>query len=120
MVAAIVDTGPLVALFDATDAYHRWAVEQLAVLEPPLLICEPVLTESLHILKRQPAAQDMVLELLDDRTLRVAFHVEDHIASVRRLHRKYRDVPMSLADACIVLMAEMNERHRVFTLDSDF
>ena len=42
------------------------------------------------------------------------------MAALRALHRKYRDRPISLADACIVRMAEVFARHLVFTLDSDF
>src|SRR5438477_13183010 len=118
MVAAIVDTGPLVAFVDAFEPHHQWVTDQIKVLETPLLVCEPVLTESLHLLKRQSPAQDAVLELVEDGTLIVPFHVRDHIVNLRRLHRKYRDLPMSLADACIVLMAEIHDRHRVFTLDS--
>lgn len=120
MVAAIVDAGPLVAYFDVAETHHFWAVEQVKVLDSPLLVCEPVLTEVLHILRRRPIAQDMVLELVEDGTLQVAFHIEEHIGALRRLHRKYGDIPMSLADACIVRMAEIHERHLVFTLDLDF
>jgi hypothetical protein len=50
----------------------------------------------------------------------IAFHIDEHISSLRKLHQKYRDRPMSLADACIVRMAEIYERHVVLTLDSDF
>jgi|ERR1700676_2968842 uncharacterized protein len=120
MVAAIVDAGPLIAFLDGAEAHHRWVVEQVKVLDTPLLVCEPVLTETLHILKRRPEAQDMVFELVEDGTLLLAFEIDDHIAALRRLHRKYRDIPMSLADACIVVMAEIHDRHLVFTLDSDF
>ena len=120
MVAAIVDAGPLVVFLDGAEAHHRWVVEQVKVLDTPLLVCEPGLTETLHILKRRPEAQDMVFELVEDGTLLLAFEIDDHIAALRRLHRKYRDIPMSLADACIVVMAEIHDRHLVFTLDSDF
>jgi predicted nucleic acid-binding protein len=120
MVAAIVDAGPLMAFLDGAEAHHFFAVEQVEGLDSPLLVCEPVLTEALHILKQRPAAQAMIFELVQDGTLLVAFHIEDLIAALRRLHRKYGDIPMSLADACIVLMAEMHERHLVFTLDSEF
>ena len=44
----------------------------------------------------------------------IAFHIDEHISSLRKLHQKYRDRPMSLADACIVRMAEIYERHVVY------
>jgi uncharacterized protein len=58
--------------------------------------------------------------LLDNGALKIAFHIEEHVAALRKLHQKYRDRPMSLADACIVRMAEIYEQHSVLTLDSDF
>ena len=69
---------------------------------------------------RLPKAQDVLLGLVEQGALQVAFHVAEHIPELRALRRKYADRPMSLADACIVRMAELFERHRIFTLDSDF
>ena len=120
MRAAIVDTGPLVAFFDRAERHHGWAAERIGELEAPLLLCEPVLVEAMHLLGREPRAQDSLLGLLESGALRIAFHVEEHVPALRALQRKYQDRPMSLADACIVRMAELNERHAVLTLDSDF
>ncbi len=58
--------------------------------------------------------------LLENGALRIALHIDEHTPAVRALHHKYRDRPMSLADACIVRMAELYENHAIFTLDSDF
>jgi uncharacterized protein len=58
--------------------------------------------------------------LFENGALTIAFHIDEHISALRKLHQKYRDRPMSLADACIVRMAEIYERHAVLTLDSDF
>jgi uncharacterized protein len=120
MRAAIVDTGPLVALLDRAERHHRWVAERIRELEAPLLVCEPVLAEAMHLLARVPKAQDGLFGLLENGALMVAFHIEEHVSALRRLHGKYQDRPMSLADACIVQMAEVHERHAVFTLDSDF
>lgn len=118
--AAIVDTGPLVAFLDRGERHHAWAMEQVRSLDAPLLVCEPVLAEAMFLLSGQSKAQDALLGLLEGGALRVAFQVGEHLSALRALHRKYRDRPMSLADACIVRMAETFERHLVFTLDSDF
>jgi predicted nucleic acid-binding protein len=120
MAAAIVDTGPLVAFFDRSERHHRWVAERIEQLDAPLLVCEPVLAEAMFLLARYPTAQDTMLELLQNGALRVAFQVGEHVSSLRKLLQKYRDIPMSLADACIVRMAEIHERHSVLTLDSDF
>ncbi len=120
MRTAILDAGPLVAFLDRAEAHHAWVVEQLKTIDVPLLVCEPVLTEALHILKRRPSAQDFIFELLENSTLSLAFNIADQIAGLRRLYVKYRDRPMSLADACIVRMAEIYDAAAVFTIDSDF
>jgi uncharacterized protein len=120
MTAAIVDPGPLVAFFDRAERYHHWVAEQFEDLDAPLLVCEPVLAEAMYLLASYPKAQDTLLELIQNEALRVVFRLDEHIGALRKLLQKYRDTPMSLADACIVRMSELHERHAVLTLDSDF
>lgn len=120
MPRAIVDTGPLVAFFDRSERHHDWAAAQIEALEAPLLVCEPVLAEACYLLARFQNAQDALLALLQNGALQIAFEINEHVGELRKLMQKYRDTPMSLADACILQMAEMNEQHFVFTLDSDF
>jgi len=117
---AIIDTGPLVAFFDRAERHHGWVAERIEELEAPLLVCEPVLTEAIYLLSRYAKAHDALFDLLQNGALSIAFHVEDHVDALRTLLRKYRDTPMSLADACVVRMAEIHDRHDVLTLDSDF
>jgi len=117
---AIVDTGPLVAFFDRSERYHAWVVARIEELEPPLLVCEPVLTEALYLLARYARAADALFELLHNGALRIGLQIDENLGTLRQLLRKYRDTPMSLADACIVRMAEIHDRHDVLTLDSDF
>jgi predicted nucleic acid-binding protein len=120
MPAAIVDTGPLVAFFDRAETYHRWVAERLERLDAPLLVCEPVLAEAMYLLGGYPKAQDAILELVQSGALSVAFRIDEHVGALRSLLQTYSDLPMSLADACIVRMAEIFDRHAVLTLDSDF
>jgi len=120
MRAAIVDAGPLVAFVDRAEQHHRWAAARIEELEAPLLVCEPVLAEAMHLLARLSRAQDAVFGLLENDALRIALRMEEHLIALRRLHSKYRDRPMSLADACVVRMAEIHDQHAVLTLDSDF
>lgn len=60
------------------------------------------------------------MELLRRHVVEVAFHLEDHVDAVARLLRKYASVPMSLADGCLVRMAELFAESSVLTLDHDF
>lgn len=117
---AIVDTGPLVAFLDAGEEHHAWATAAFRRFRAPLLTCEPVLAETLWLLRAAPDAQDKVLEWIGRGALAIAFDLAGDSAAVRRLMRKYRDRPMSLADACLVRMAEVHPGHVVCTLDGDF
>ena len=116
---AVVDTGPLVAYFCANEARHNWAVQQFASLAPPLLTCEPVLTETCFLLTRQKVEAWRLLESLGNGALRIALHLEAEAAALRDLMSRYSNIPMSLADACLVRLAEMSGLP-ICTLDSDF
>jgi predicted nucleic acid-binding protein len=120
MTSAIVDTGPLVAFFDRAEQHHRWVADRIEQIDAPLLVCEPVLAETMYLLARYSKAQDAVFELIENGALRIAFRIGEHSGALRKLLRKYEDAPMSLADACIVRMSEIYDRHAVLTLDSDF
>lgn len=120
MPAAIVDTGPIVAFFDRAERHHRWVTQQIEALDAPLLLCEPVLAEAMYLLSAFPKAQDVLLSLLENGAFQLAFRVDEHVPALRALRAKYRDRPMSLADACVVRMSEIHDRHAVLTLDSDF
>jgi predicted nucleic acid-binding protein len=116
----IVDTGPLVALLVEDDAHHDWVVEQLEAMRPPLLCCEPVLTETFHLLRRVRGGPQAFFDLLGRGLLVRGLDLLEQRLPLARLVRRYADRPMSLADACLVRMAELQDGAVVFTLDSDF
>lgn len=117
---AIVDTGPLVAFFDRSERNHHWVAARIADLDAPLLVCEPVITEAMYLLARFPKAQDALFHLLQNGALDLTFRMNQHLEALHRLLSKYRDTPMSLADACVVRMAEIYDIDSVLPLDSDF
>jgi predicted nucleic acid-binding protein len=116
----VVDTGPLVAYLVATDTHHDWATDHIKRLRPPLLTCEPVLAESCYIAWQLGEDPAKVLDLLSRGMIGVAFQAEDHVEELADLMRRYNNLPMSLADACLVRMAETREKSVVFTVDSHF
>ena len=116
----ILDTGPLVALVDARDRHHSWALRWWGATEPPLLTCEAVLSEACFLLDQTRAGSSAVFEMLRRRAVALAFHLDEHLAEVQVLREKYADVPMSVADASLVRMAEVHDRSPVLTLDADF
>ena len=118
--AVILDTGPLVGLVDARDRDHEWCVAQWSQIEPPLLTCESVISEACFLLAQTRTGGAPVLEMLARKALTSSFRLEEHVRPVRALMRKYADVPMSVADACLVRMAETTAHSTVLTLDRDF
>ncbi len=117
---AIVDTGPLVALLDAREPHHAWARETLRNLQTPLQTCEAVLSEACFLLKDVKGGRNAVLSLVSRGMLVLNFQLGAELEAVRKLMQKYANVPMALADACLVRMAEMTPRAAVVTVDSDF
>jgi uncharacterized protein len=118
MTTWLLDTGPLVAFFDRSDKYHRWAVERWAEAPVPLLTCEAVLAEATYLLReRAGLAGDKVLALFERRVIAAPFRLEEHAGPVAHLLEKYRDQGMQLADACLVRMSELKRDCLVFTLD---
>ena len=120
MSAVLLDAGPLVAYLDGEEQHHAWAREMFEALKEPLFVCEAVLTETCFLLADQPRAIAKISDYLD-RGLLVIIPV-GAVAQPRifALMEKYRQVPMSYADACLLWLAETHTRSRVFTLDSDF
>jgi uncharacterized protein len=116
----LLDTGPLVSFLASGLRHHSWTVEQWKRLRPPLLTCEPVLTEAAFLLAREGCDADAVFELLDRKVIRIALSIQEEQADVRALMHRYRNRPMSLADACLVRLSEIHTSGEVFTLDSDF
>lgn len=116
----LLDTGPLVSFLASGLEHHAWAVEQWKALRPPLLTCEPVLTEAAFLLKREGRDTDAVFALLERGVIRIAIGIEREQADLRPLMRRYRNRPMSLTDACLVRLSEIHSSAVVLTLDSDF
>jgi len=116
----IVDTGPIVALLDARDRHHRWAVAQFADVEPPLLTCESVISEACFLLDQTKAGSASVFAMLLRQVIALRFRLDEQMNEVGTLRAKYADVPMSVADASLVRMAEQFNRSSVLTLDGDF
>jgi uncharacterized protein len=116
----LLDTGPLVACFDPRDEHFAWAAEIISQTAAPLVTCEPVLTESFHLLSKTHNGADLLASFCQSGAVQTPFPLLDHMKALHELMRKYRNIPMSLADACLVLLAEKHESASVITTDSDF
>jgi predicted nucleic acid-binding protein len=116
----LLDTGPLVAFLNSRDTHHEWTKQQWAIIKPPLLTCESVLAEACYLIRKAHNGAERVFELISRGILRIDFDLAAEAEQVNRLIKRYSDIPMSLADACLVRMAEKHTRATVLTLDSDF
>ena len=114
----LVDPGFIVALLSARDTHHAWAVAQAAEYPPPWSSCEAALSAAFHLVGARGAPS--LGALLGRGSLRPAFELATQLEAVLRLMRKYADVPMSLADACLVRMSEVLADPRLLTTDGDF
>jgi predicted nucleic acid-binding protein len=117
-VSAIVDAGYLIALLGRRDHYRDWAAMQAEHFPPPWNTCEPVLSETFHMLGEEGAGS--LISLLRRRMLRPAIAFNENADAVLDLMEKYRQVPMSFADACLVRMTELLNGAVLLTTDSDF
>jgi predicted nucleic acid-binding protein len=120
MKRVIVDTGPLIAYLEENEKHHDWAVEALSTVRPPLNTCEPVLTEAAFLITRHGGDPDDLLDLVQRGLIHLSFELADDLPRLRQLMRRYRDLPMSLADACLVRMSERFTDCLVITLDTHF
>ncbi len=116
----LLDTGVLVALLSKADRYHEWATATVTTANLPLLTCEAVITEACFLLQRDSCSQQAVLSLVSRGAVQIAFCLSEEVNVIEALIDRYKNVPMSLADACLVRMAELYPESTVLTLDSDF
>jgi len=116
----LVDTGPLVALLNCEEQHQAWAMEMSRTLPAPFLTCEPVLTETCFLVSSLPGGPSRFFEILRSGMLAVDFSVIGEREALWKLIHKYEDLPMSLADACLVRLAEQHPQAAVLTLDAHF
>lgn len=120
MTRIIVDTGPLVAYFNRRDRWHRWVVDQMAALNPPMVTCEAVLTEACFLIQRAGGRPADLIRKVAQRNLEIGMELANDASGIESLMQRYADTPMSLADACLVRLTERLPDCRLFTLDADF
>lgn len=120
MSSPIVDAGPLVAYFKRDDLHHQWSRERVGSLHPPLYSCDSVISEACFLLRRTDSGVDRLMEFVERGIVRLDFAIGSELPAIRKLLRRYRNVPMSLADACLVRMSEVLNEPVIITLDRDF
>ena len=116
----IGDTGAIVSAIKGNEHDHLWASENFKRFPKPIVTCEAVISESCFLLGRSQGSQQDLLTLIVAGIIKIDFSLTAEIEPVRALMNKYSNVPMSLADACLVRMSELVKDSAIFTIDSDF
>jgi hypothetical protein len=106
-----------VALIHADDRHHAACRDALERIRDPLATVWPVITEAMYLLDFSSQAQEALWRVLERDAVRILPLDAGDVPRMRELMRKYRDLPMDLADAALVRAAERERISRVFTID---
>ena len=116
----LIDSGPLIALFDASDKYHHEAVNFIKTNKYPLVTTLASITEALHLLDFNRNAQLDFLGWVHRGAVEIHNIENNDFKRLKELTEKYRDLPMDFADSCLVYIAEKLKLNTIATIDRDF
>ena len=117
---ALIDTGPIVALFDNSDRHYKNSLDFIKTNDSQLYITLPVITEVMFLLDFNVNAQTDFLLWIYSGALEISEINQDDLKRISHLMKKYHALPMDFADASIVSACERLETTYVATIDSDF
>lgn len=120
MQKTLIDSGPLIALFDADDKHHKKSVKFIKDNKFPLVTTIASITEVLHLLDFNRNAQIDFLEWISKGAVEIHNIEVNAFCRLREMTIKYKDIPMDFADACLVYLAEELNINRIATIDRDF
>jgi predicted nucleic acid-binding protein len=118
--SVLVDTGFIVARLDRSEQFHTQCLRISDAVLADLITCEAVIVESCHLLRHVAGAKEAILQNVEKGVFQIPFTLANRTAEVTRLLKKYADMPIDLADACLVDLATQFGTGRILTLDSDF
>lgn len=116
----LIDSGPLIALFDSSDKYHKVSVDFIRSNKYPLITTLASITETLHLLDFNRNAQIDFLEWISRGAVEIHNIQNNDFKRLKDLTEKYRDLPMDFADSCLVYLAEKFNIYKIATIDRDF
>jgi predicted nucleic acid-binding protein len=113
----LIDAGPLIAIVKRNDQHHAACTAALKTIQQPMGTVWPVLAEVMHLLGSTPRAQDAVWDMIARGFVELLPLGPDDVPRIRELMGTYADLPMDLADAALVRVAEREGRRDIFTID---
>lgn len=120
MKKCLIDAGPLIALFDKDDLYHRPMTGFLQKFRGELFTSWPVITEVMHMLGFHLQAQLDFLKWIERGAISIVPLEVGALPRIIQLIEKYADRPMDLADATLLVLAELENCREIISLDADF
>ena len=120
MKKTLIDSGPLIALFDRDDRYHKASLEFIQNNRNELVTTIASITETLHLLDFNRNAQVDFLKWVNAGALIIEPITADDFQRIQELIEKYADLPMDFADACLVFLGEKFHIDQIATIDRDF
>jgi uncharacterized protein len=114
---ALIDTGPIFAIYSDNDAERERCSQTLTKLSPPLLTCWPVLTEAAWLLRKRPEAFSRIVEGFASGLFALATLDAVDLAAISAIMRRYEEAGIQLADAALAHLADRDGIRTVFTLD---
>ena len=121
MKTVFLDTGPLVALLDSRDQYHRWTQKVIVELEINFFItCEAVLVETLFVTKHSATVIDAMKGMIEAGLIKFTSILDSEAGTILGLLLKYQNLPASLTDGILVSLYSRTKNSVIFTTDSDF
>lgn len=120
MKKTLIDSGPLIALFDASDMYHSESVNFIKNNKLPLVTTIASITETLHLLDFNRNAQIDFIEWVHRGAVEIQNIENNDFGRIKELTEKYHDLPMDFADSCLVYLAEKMNLNTIATIDRDF
>ena len=116
----LIDSGPLIALFDGSDRHHHKTIKFIKTNKYPLVTTIASITETLHLLDFNRNAQIDFLEWVQRGAVEIHNIENTAFQRIKELTEKYRDLPMDFADSCLVYLAEKFKFNTIATIDRDF
>ncbi len=120
MQKTLVDSGPLIALFNRDDHYHSPVMEFLKDFRGLLYTTWPVITEVTHLLDFNSQVQIDFLTWVSRGALKLIDLDPNHLLQIIQMMNKYEDIPMDLADGSLMAIAESLNIQSIITVDSDY
>lgn len=120
MKSTLIDAGPMIALFDRDDRFHTAIRDFLRIFSGKLVSTWPVLTEVLHMLDFNTQVQIDFLKWIQRGAVEIYEPLNSKVNRFIELTQKYDNVPMDLADASFVIIAEETGIKEIITIDSDY